>query len=111
MQRWAKERMPMNAEAISKPDHEATAWPAIAADVMAQSLETVGGDGFAIQQGLWPGYVGPFVDQVVPLAPATRRGARGVHGDHPTGAPAGVLAPFFWPPAGWTSTLCPSRRC
>ena len=25
------------------------------------------GDGFAIRQGLWPGYVGPFVEQVIPL--------------------------------------------
>ena len=26
-----------------------------------------GGDGFAIRQGIWPGYVGPFVDKVIPL--------------------------------------------
>jgi hypothetical protein len=30
-------------------------------------MEAVGGDGFAIRQGLWPGYVSPFVDQVIPL--------------------------------------------
>jgi len=27
----------------------------------------VGGDGFALRQGIWPGYVGPFVEKVVPL--------------------------------------------
>jgi FMN-dependent oxidoreductase (nitrilotriacetate monooxygenase family) len=37
------------------------------AESLAQTLEAVGGDGFAIRQGLWPGYVGPFVEQVVPL--------------------------------------------
>jgi hypothetical protein len=30
-------------------------------------MEAIGGDGFAIRQGLWPGYVGPFVEQVIPL--------------------------------------------
>jgi hypothetical protein len=30
-------------------------------------MEAIGGDGFAIRQGLWPGYVDPFVEQVVPL--------------------------------------------
>jgi hypothetical protein len=30
-------------------------------------MEVVGGDGFAIRQGLWPGYVNPFVDKVIPL--------------------------------------------
>jgi hypothetical protein len=34
---------------------------------MARTMEAMGGDGFAIRQGLWPGYVGPFVEQVVPL--------------------------------------------
>jgi alkanesulfonate monooxygenase SsuD/methylene tetrahydromethanopterin reductase-like flavin-dependent oxidoreductase (luciferase family) len=41
--------------------------PERVADSLAQTLEAVGGDGFAIRQGLWPGYVGPFVEQVVPL--------------------------------------------
>ena len=41
--------------------------PQRVADSLAQTIEAVGGDGFAIRQGLWPGYVGPFVDQVVPL--------------------------------------------
>jgi hypothetical protein len=34
---------------------------------MARTMEAIGGDGFAIRQGLWPGYVRPFVEQVVPL--------------------------------------------
>jgi alkanesulfonate monooxygenase SsuD/methylene tetrahydromethanopterin reductase-like flavin-dependent oxidoreductase (luciferase family) len=37
------------------------------ADSMARTMEAIGGDGFAIRQGLWPGYVGPFVEHVVPL--------------------------------------------
>jgi hypothetical protein len=24
-------------------------------------------NGFAIRQGIWPGYVGPFVEKVIPL--------------------------------------------
>jgi len=36
-------------------------------------IDAVGGDGFAIRQGIWPGYVRPFVEQVVPLLQA--RGA------------------------------------
>jgi hypothetical protein len=27
----------------------------------------VGGDGFAIRQGIWPGYIRPFVEKVIPL--------------------------------------------
>ena len=30
-------------------------------------LAHVGGDGFAIRQGIWPGYVLPFVEKVIPL--------------------------------------------
>jgi N-acetyl-S-(2-succino)cysteine monooxygenase len=37
------------------------------ADELAQTIDAVGGDGFAIRQGLWPGYVGPFVEKVIPL--------------------------------------------
>ena len=37
------------------------------ADELAETIDAVGGDGFAIRQGIWPGYVGPFVEQVVPL--------------------------------------------
>src|SRR5215472_184384 len=36
------------------------------ADSMARTMEAIVGDGFAIRQGLWPGYVGPFVEHVVP---------------------------------------------
>jgi alkanesulfonate monooxygenase SsuD/methylene tetrahydromethanopterin reductase-like flavin-dependent oxidoreductase (luciferase family) len=41
--------------------------PQRVADSLACTIEAVGGDGFAIRQGLWPGYVSPFVEQVVPL--------------------------------------------
>ena len=41
--------------------------PARVAESMARTMEAIGGDGFAIRQGLWPGYVDPFVEQVVPL--------------------------------------------
>jgi FMN-dependent oxidoreductase (nitrilotriacetate monooxygenase family) len=41
--------------------------PQRVADSMVHTIEAIGGDGFAIRQGLWPGYVGPFVEQVVPL--------------------------------------------
>jgi len=41
--------------------------PQRVADSMVRTIEAIGGDGFAIRQGLWPGYVGPFVEQVVPL--------------------------------------------
>jgi len=41
--------------------------PQRVADSLARTIEAIGGDGFAIRQGLWPGYVGPFVEQVVPL--------------------------------------------
>jgi long-chain alkane monooxygenase len=41
--------------------------PQRVADSLVRTIEAVGGDGFAIRQGLWPGYVGPFVEQVVPL--------------------------------------------
>jgi FMN-dependent oxidoreductase (nitrilotriacetate monooxygenase family) len=37
------------------------------AEHLSRTMEAVGGDGFAIRQGMWPGYVAPFVDQVVPL--------------------------------------------
>jgi FMN-dependent oxidoreductase (nitrilotriacetate monooxygenase family) len=41
--------------------------PERVADGLARTIEAVGGDGFAIRQGIWPGYVGPFVERVVPL--------------------------------------------
>ncbi len=41
--------------------------PERVADRLAQTMDAVGGDGFAIRQGLWPGYVKPFVEQVIPL--------------------------------------------
>jgi alkanesulfonate monooxygenase SsuD/methylene tetrahydromethanopterin reductase-like flavin-dependent oxidoreductase (luciferase family) len=41
--------------------------PARVAEHMARTMEAIGGDGFAIRQGLWPGAVGPFVEQVIPL--------------------------------------------
>ena len=41
--------------------------PERVADELAETIGAVGGDGFAIRQGIWPGYVGPFVEQVVPL--------------------------------------------
>jgi FMN-dependent oxidoreductase (nitrilotriacetate monooxygenase family) len=41
--------------------------PARVADELARTIDAVGGDGFAIRQGIWPGYVGPFVEQVIPL--------------------------------------------
>jgi alkanesulfonate monooxygenase SsuD/methylene tetrahydromethanopterin reductase-like flavin-dependent oxidoreductase (luciferase family) len=41
--------------------------PQRVADSLAQTIEAVGGDGFAIRQGIWPGYVEPFVTQVIPL--------------------------------------------
>ncbi len=41
--------------------------PERVADRLARTMEEVGGDGFAIRQGIWPGYVHPFVEQVIPL--------------------------------------------
>jgi alkanesulfonate monooxygenase SsuD/methylene tetrahydromethanopterin reductase-like flavin-dependent oxidoreductase (luciferase family) len=41
--------------------------PERVADELARTIDAVGGDGFAIRQGLWPGYVGPFVEKVIPL--------------------------------------------
>ena len=41
--------------------------PERVADSLARTMEAVGGDGFAIRQGLWPGYVNPFVEKVIPL--------------------------------------------
>ena len=41
--------------------------PERVANRLAGTMEAVGGDGFAIRQGMWPGYVLPFVDQVIPL--------------------------------------------
>jgi FMN-dependent oxidoreductase (nitrilotriacetate monooxygenase family) len=41
--------------------------PARVADSLARTMDEVGGDGFAIRQGIWPGYVLPFVEQVIPL--------------------------------------------
>ncbi|ETW96039.1 MAG: hypothetical protein ETSY1_28195 [Candidatus Entotheonella factor] len=41
--------------------------PERVADELARTMEAVGGDGFAIRQGMWPGYVNPFVEQVIPL--------------------------------------------
>jgi alkanesulfonate monooxygenase SsuD/methylene tetrahydromethanopterin reductase-like flavin-dependent oxidoreductase (luciferase family) len=41
--------------------------PARVAEELAQTIDAVGGDGFAIRQAIWPGYVGPFVDKVIPL--------------------------------------------
>ena len=40
--------------------------PQRVADSLARTIEAVGGDGFAIRQGLWPGYVGPFVSRSSP---------------------------------------------
>ena len=41
--------------------------PERVADELARTIDAVGGDGFAIRQGIWPGYVGPFVEKVIPL--------------------------------------------
>jgi alkanesulfonate monooxygenase SsuD/methylene tetrahydromethanopterin reductase-like flavin-dependent oxidoreductase (luciferase family) len=41
--------------------------PEQVADELARTIDAVGGDGFAIRQGIWPGYVRPFAEQVVPL--------------------------------------------
>jgi len=41
--------------------------PERVADELARTIDAVGGDGFALRQGIWPGYVGPFVDKVIPL--------------------------------------------
>jgi FMN-dependent oxidoreductase (nitrilotriacetate monooxygenase family) len=41
--------------------------PERVAEELAQTIDAVGGDGFAIRQAIWPGYVGPFVDKVIPL--------------------------------------------
>ena len=41
--------------------------PERVADGLARTIEAVGGDGFAIRQGMWPGYVMPFVEQVDPI--------------------------------------------
>ena len=47
--------------------------PERVAEELASTIDAVGGDGFAIRQGIWPGYVGPFVDKVIPLL--QKRGA------------------------------------
>src|SRR5262249_22568473 len=47
--------------------------PERVADELARTIDAVGGDGFAIRQGIWPGYVGPFVEKVIPLL--QKRGA------------------------------------
>lgn len=47
--------------------------PERVADQMAGAIDEIGGDGFAIRQAIWPGYVEPFVEQVIPLL--QRRGA------------------------------------
>ena len=47
--------------------------PERVADELARTIDAVGGDGFAIRQGIWPGYVEPFVDKVIPLL--QKRGA------------------------------------
>jgi len=44
---------------IGTPEH--------VADELARTIDAMGGDGFAIRQGIWPGYVGPFVEKVIPL--------------------------------------------
>ena len=41
--------------------------PERVADQLAATIETVGGDGFAIRQAIWPGFVNPFVEKVIPL--------------------------------------------
>jgi len=41
--------------------------PERVADSLAGTMEAVGGDGFAIRQAIWPGFVNPFVEQVIPL--------------------------------------------
>src|SRR5260370_37657329 len=43
--------------------------PERVADELARTIDAVGGDGFAMRQGVWPGYVGPFVAKVIPLLP------------------------------------------
>ena len=55
------------ARKVSLDSTPFTGSPQTVADSLAQTVEAVGGDGFAIRQGIWPGYVGPFVEQVVPL--------------------------------------------
>ena len=49
----------LHSRSLARPSASPTAW--------RSTMEAIGGDGFAIRQGLWPGYVGPFVEQVVPL--------------------------------------------
>lgn len=49
--------------------------PERVADGLARTIAAIGGDGFAIRQGIWPGYVQPFVEQVIPLL-QQRGGAR-----------------------------------
>jgi FMN-dependent oxidoreductase (nitrilotriacetate monooxygenase family) len=62
----ARRKVSLDSKAyIGTPEH--------VADELARTIDAVGGDGFAIRQGMWPGYVGPFVDQVVPLL--QKRGA------------------------------------
>src|SRR5260370_7648215 len=74
--------------------------PERVADELARTIDAVGGDGFAIRQGIWPGYVGPFVDKVIPLLP--QRGAvRTAY--TPTTLPTHL--PAFHPTP--TSTRCP----
>jgi FMN-dependent oxidoreductase (nitrilotriacetate monooxygenase family) len=41
--------------------------PERVADELERTIAAVGGDGFAIRQGMWPGYVLPFVERVVPI--------------------------------------------
>ena len=36
-------------------------------DELPRTIDAVGGDRFAIRQRIWPDYVGPFVDKVIPL--------------------------------------------
>ena len=54
----------MDACIVSKPY---IGTPERVADELARTIDAVGGDGFAIRQGIWPGYVGPFVEKVIPL--------------------------------------------
>jgi hypothetical protein len=61
------------------------------ADELARTIDAVGSDGFAIRQGIWPGYVGPFVEKVIPLL--QQRGAvRTEYTGTTLRALAGVLA-------------------
>jgi len=69
-QEVALHRHAENLEHGARPEYDALRHvpiPHAALTALQRLVEAVGGDGFAIRQGLWPGYVGPFVEQVIPL--------------------------------------------